>query len=410
MPRILVVGSGTAGTAAVEECARQGADATVIDRLDEPEPPWASWPDLVGLEGQSRTVSSTLDQEPPSASILGTEVVAVREGEVVASNGSHFRADSVVIAAGSRFEPPTAQGIRKLGSFVLDSAARYEEFGSASASADRILICGEGARGLQVAERLSARGARPSLMVSSWQRGRPSPPVFDVVSDAARAKGIGLRPGWVGRVVGLARVEAVIAGGDVLPCDALAFIPRRVPVPIRLAASPGRSGGVLVDRYLRAKVPRVFAAGGCAELDRSLPPGATLVDEPRLSGRAAGANSAGGDISVGLLRTWSLSVFGLRWSRVGPDALTCESLGMDVREVGRRWSGSSACSLVYERGTGRVIGAEVIEPADFTSLSLGSSASGTATLRSLAYGHPGSSDISVVSDTARLGLKSWSRC
>ncbi|MDG6899340.1 MAG: FAD-dependent oxidoreductase [Nitrososphaerota archaeon] len=410
MSRVLVVGGGTAGAAAAEECATQGIDATVIDRLDEPEPPWTSWPDLMGLEGQSRTVSSPLHQARPSASIFGTEVVAVRKGEVVTSNGSRFRADSVVIAAGSSFEPPTAQGIRKHGSFVLDSAARYEEFGSASASADRILICGEGARGLQVAERLSARGARPSLMVSCWQRGGPSSPVLGVVSDAAHARGICLGPGTVSRVVGFARTEAVIARGDVVPCDVLAFIPRRVPVAIRLAAPPGRSGGVLVDRYLRARAPGVFAAGGCAELDGSLPPRATLVDEPRLSGRTAGANSAGGNISIGSVRSWSLSVLGLRWSRTGPDAPTCESLGMDVREVGRRWSGCSACSLVYERGTGRVIGAEVIEPADSPTGGLGSSASGSATLRSLAYAHPGSSDISVVSDTARLGLASWSGC
>ena len=411
MSRVLIVGGGTAGTAAAEECAMQGADAMIIDRLEEPEPPWASWPDFLSSpEGQGRAVSGPVTRVDACASVRGTEIIAVRKGEAVASNGSLFRADSLVLAAGSRFEPPVAQGLRKPGSFVLDSAARYKELGSASASADRILICGEGARGLQVAERLSVRGTKVSLMVSCWQPAKPSPPVLEVISDAARARGISLVTGRVHRVVGLARAEAVIAGGEVVPCGALAFVPRRIPVTVPLAGLLGRSGGVMVDRCLRASVPGVFAAGGCAELDGSLPPGVALDGEARLTGRAAGANSAGANVRISAVRSWCLTVFGLRWSRAGPGATTCGSLGMDLRAIGRRWHEDSACGLVYERNTGRVIGAEVVEPAGSPSAGLGCSASGSATLKSLAYGCTGSSDISAISDTARLGLTSWSGC
>ena len=401
------MGGGTAGTAAAEECAMQGADTTVVDRLEEPEPPWSSWPDLVSSpEGQTRAISGPSPRIDACASFRGTEIVAIRKGEAVASNGSLFRADSLVLAAGSRFEPPVAQGLRKPGSFVLDSATRYKEFGAASASADQILVCGEGARGLQVAERLSVRGMNVSLMVSCWQPAKPSSPVLEVISDAARAREISLGSGNVQRIVGLARAEAAVAGGEVVPCEAFAFIPRRIPVTVPFAALPGRSGGVLVDRCLRAKVPGVFAAGGCAELDGSLPPGVALDGEPRLTGRAAGANSAGANVRISAVRSWCLTVFGLRWSRAGPGATTCGSLGMDLMEIGRRWHEDSACSLVYERNTGRVIGAEVVEPAGSPSAGLGCSASGSATLKSLAYGCTGSSDISVISDTARLGLTS----
>ncbi|MDG6937924.1 MAG: FAD-dependent monooxygenase, partial [Nitrososphaerota archaeon] len=40
--RVLVVGAGTAGVAAAEECSRRGIDVAVIDRLAKPDPPWGS--------------------------------------------------------------------------------------------------------------------------------------------------------------------------------------------------------------------------------------------------------------------------------------------------------------------------------------------------------------------------------
>ncbi len=408
MPGVLVVGCGTAGTAAAEESSRRGLDVTVVDRLDGPGVPWGSWPDLLVSEGRRDTASGPSPRERGFEYVFGTEVVAVRNGEAITSEGSVIRACSVVLAAGLRFGPTAIQGVRKPGSYVLDSPGRYLELGSAVSPADRILLCGEGARGLQVAERLSAMGARPSLVVSSWQPGGPSRPVLEVISDAALERGITVATGRVDRVVGLSRAEAVITGGRVVQCDAFACVPRRVPAPVPLPSPPGRSGGIPVDRLLRTKEPGVFAAGGCAELEGGLPPGSTLGDEPRLSGRAAGANATGAGVSISRFRSWSLSALGLRWSRSGLDAKECRSLGMRVREACARQDGRSACTLVYEEATGRVVGAEAVEPVGSSSGGLGSWVPGSATLKSLAYGGLGSSDISMVSDTARMGLASWS--
>ena len=409
--RVLVVGAGTAGVAAAEECSRRGIDVAVVDRLAKPDPPWGSWPDLLAPPG-TRSAAAALPLPPaePLDSIFETEVVAVRRGEAVTAGGPVLRADSIVLAAGSRFEPAVVQGVRRPGSFVLDSPGRYAELGSAFGSADRVLISGEGARGLQVAERFSTSGAKASLIVSCWQPSEPSPPVLEVVSDAALERGIAVAPGKVDRVAGLTRAEAVLAGGEVFPCDAFAFVPRRVPRAVPLDAPPGRSGGILVDGTLRTRVPGVFAAGGCAELVGCLRPGSTLGAEPSMSGRVAGANSAGASVRIGPVRSWSSRVFGLSWSKTGPGAPACRALGMDVREVGRRWHAHSACTLTYEKKTGRVVGTEVIEPADSPSAALAPWTAGSATLRSLAYGSLGSSDISLISDTARLGLISWSGC
>lgn len=65
----------------------------------------------------------------------------------------------------------------------------------------------------------------------------------------------------------------------------------------------------------------------------------------------------------------------------------------------------SACTIAFERSTGRVLGVEAVETADAVPADVSSVASGSASLRTLAYG--GSSDISLVSETARLGLRTW---
>ena len=408
MPEVLVVGSGTAGMAAAEECSRRGLDVTVVDRLDGAGVPWAYWPDLLVPGVRLETTSCLSARKSGLEPVFDTEVVTVRRGETVTSEGAVIRARSVVLATGSRPGPTAVQGVRKAGSYVLDSPGRYSEFGSAASRADRVLVCGEGTRGFQVAERLSATGSRPSLVVSSWQSEEPSPPVLEVISDAALERGIAVTKGRVDRVFGLSRAEAVTVGGRVVSCDAFAYVPRRVPAPVPLAAPPGRSGGILVDRLLRTREPGVYAVGGCAELEGSLPPLSTLGEEPRLSGRAAGANAAGASVGISRVRCWSLAVLGLRWSRSGPGAKACRSLGMRVREAHGRQGSRAACTLVYEEATGRVIGAEVVEPADSSSGGLCSWVPGSATLKSLAYGGLGSSDISMVSDTARVGLASWS--
>lgn len=405
------MGGGSSGTAAAHECSTRGMGVTVVDRLPVPDPPWRAWPDLLAPPGARGSTSPiTLQPRMQFDSIFETEVVAVRGGEAVTAGRAPLRADSIVLATGSRFEPSDVQGVRRPGSFVLDSAGSYEELGAAACSADRVLVCGEGARGLQVAERIAARGTRASLLVSCWQPGEPSPPVLEVISCAAFERGINVAPGRAERVTGIARVEAVLAGGEVVPCDAFAFIPRRVPRALPIAARSGRSGGTLVDTLLRTSMPGVFAAGGCAELEGSLPSGSTLGTEPGMSGRVAGANAAGASIRIGPTRSWSSCVLGLRWSNAGPGASACRAVGMDVREVGRRWDARSACTLVYERKTGRVVGTEVVEPIDSPSAGLAISAAASANLRSLAYGGLGSSDISLVSETARLGLMSWSGC
>lgn len=73
-----------------------------------------------------------------------------------------------------------------------------------------------------------------------------------------------------------------------------------------------------------------------------------------------------------------------------------------------RWDRTSSCEILFEEGDGRIIAIETAEDAASRAACLYSPSQ--MTLSSLAYGRFGSSDITLVSDTARLALREWQRC
>jgi len=337
--------------------------------------------------------------------VLTAEAKSAGPSFVTLSNDDRIRFDSIIVATGSRYKPVPFSGTRKPGVLVLDGAEKYEELGRACPSMDEAVIVGEGYRGLEVADRLCCFGVKAILMISCWQYEAPAPLVVDVIEDAAREKGIEVQRVSVSRAVGNFRVEAVVAGGSVIPCDTVIVVPPRLPNPVRSLLRLGRTGAVEVDRAMRTCEPSMFAAGGCAELKGSILGSGALTSEPSLSGRIAGSNSTGSAHSIGGARIAQLRVFGLGWSRIGRRAGLPMAFGNQVETVSRRWSPASACVITHERFSEKVVGVESIQPTASSPVGLPPLAAGV-TLEALAYGL-GSSDISQISETARLGFREW---
>jgi thioredoxin reductase len=384
--------------AAAREASARGAEVVVIEKMESLTPPWRSWPGYI--DGSLGGSGPPLDLGSARLS-LGIEISAAKSGVVMSSPGSAFRADSVVLATGRAFVPPRTSGVRKRGSVVLDSPLKYAGLGRELSSAERVAVCGEGLGSLQVADKLSGTH-RIELFVSCWQAGPPGEPAMSVLTEAASEKGVHVSYGHVERVVGVEEVRGVLSCGEVTLCDAFIHAPRRIPNPVSIQSPLGRSGGIGVDGHLRTGVAGVFAAGACAEVLGGMPRGASLEYEPGISGRVAGANSIGGCLSVSRLRTVRLHAFGLNWSRTGPSYSDCRSFGMDVKVAAKRFGDLEGCSIVYERRSSMVASVEVIS---VPSSQMSTAFPDYTTLRSLAY--RGSSDITAVTETARLGMKSW---
>ena len=401
MSRVCVVGGGTAGLEAAREAGRCGATVTLIETSDVSDPPWRVWPELISSPRLPRSASSHLGREF-NGSVIRTGARSAGPGFVTTNDGAKMRFDGVVVATGCGFEPPAIQGLRKKGMHILDRAGEYAELGMSAASSTRVIVYGEGTRGLQVADRLR-RGREVRLIISHWEQGEPSWNIRAAIFRAAGERGLSIGYGAVSRALGAGPLEAAVVDGKVVPCDLLALLPRRLPRAIPMPAQTGRRGGLSVDRYLMTSTAGTFAAGGCAEPPSQYGVDSTLENETGMSGRVAGANAAGRHLAFEGTSPREFRVFGLRWAVAGAGASSLQSspaVGM-VSETLEE----AACTIAYERSTGRVLGVETVGSADSEPSDLSPVASGSASLRTLAYG--GSSDISLVSETARLGLRTW---
>jgi hypothetical protein len=336
-----------------------------------------------------------------SAKNINTEARSAGPGFVVTKGGYREQFDFVVSATGSTFEPSTLPGSRKPGVFVLDSPRTYADLGRARGTMAKAVVAGEGWRGLEVADRLAGPDREVRAFISSWEREGPSPEVLAVIQEAAQDRGVYLLGGRLDGALGTGKLEAVVAGGEVVPCDVLAFVPKRTPRVILTSASLGRAGGLLVDRGMKTTSPSIYAAGGCAELQGTSPP-ATLDCEASLSGRIAGLGCVGGRQRIGPARISEILLFGLRYSRLEMRRSPALLPGVRAQVVSRTWGKASACAIVFERSSRQVLSIETVIAAgsrtEMLSIECG------ASLQALAYGGLGSTDISMVSDTARLGL------
>jgi len=404
LARVCIIGGGTAGEEAAFEADMRGAHVTIVEKRHAPEPPWRSWPELISGSPMREGFLNRCRASSPN--VLNAEACAAGTGYVALSGGDRLRFDSVIIATGARFEAVTLLGLRRAGVFILDGAEKYVELRRVCASLDGAVVVGEGYRGLEVFDRLWSRGVKVRLIISCWQREPPSPLVLEVIEDVARENGAEIQTGDVSRVVGNGGVEAAVVNGSVVPCDAVVVTPPRAPNPARAAVKLSQAGAVEVDWGMRTSAPSLLAAGGCAELKGCAWGSGALNSEPCLSGRVAGSNCVGSGHAIGSTRVEEVRVLGLHWSRIGGRAAR-GAFDNQEETVSRRWGSECACSITHQRLSERVLRVECIQPS-------GSSPAGLpplgadVTLEALAFGL-GLSDISPISDTARLGLREWQK-
>lgn len=397
MTKVCVVGGGTAGLQAAAEASRLGSEVVVVEKDEVPDLPWRDLPCLIHPYGDRSPPDAPAC--PASVSVLASEARSC-EARLVATSSGDVRCDSMVLATGSTFEAPTFRGSRKPGVYLLDSQRSYGDLGRDSGALGRVVIAGEGRRALEVADRLTGGGRSIRVVISHWRAGSPSPPVLDAISEAAEERSVSISLGPFTDAVGAGRVEAAVAGGEVIPCDSVVFVPRRLPRVPATTAHLGRTGAVLVGRNLAAGPQGMFAAGGCAEVEGAVP-SSTLAGEPLSSGRVAGANCLGEGVSLGSAWSTESLLFGLRWVVVKSRQAGAQR-PWDRTAVMRAEKGA-ACGIVFDRRSGRVREIELVTAVSSRMVG-GVPSSQDLSLKALAYGGAGSSDISLISETARLGL------
>ncbi len=405
MVRVCVVGGGQAGVSAAFEAATSGARVTLLERS----------PRLRGEHSsQSEFVKVCAYGKMESVQSLGVElkleepVVKVGASCTVRTSRATTAYDAIVLATGSRLSFKPFPGIRKPGVISLDRPDALDPLKDRYPAARSVVVSGSGLSALKVADKLSGEGRRVALLTrGGGADDLLSPEAASLLRSAAAEAGVSFVNSEVDRALGLEAVEAVLAGGRVLPCDLLVIVPEMVPFVPPVEADMHHSGAVIVDSFLQSSYAGIFAAGECAYLSKSGILGGALVGSTtRASGRAAGANASGRKVSFSPVRAFESEIFGLRLSCVGPSQLEVRRKSLDAG-ITQASSSQGLCSIVFDRRDSRILGAQIVgKPGGQVLDFLTQAVSQGVSLIGMAYQElSDSTDISLVSETAREGLR-----
>lgn len=393
---IVVVGGNAAGLAAASRAKRSDPTARVIVFEAGPTPSVSncnfSYVLSGKLDGPSRVVAHPpgyftargleLELESPVVEVRSTE----RRLRVEPRGGAAYEAayDRLVYCAGALARRLEVPGRDEGGVHALHS---YTDFTALHADLDgrdpeRMIVVGGGFKALSVGAALSRRFAVSLVCVEPRPLPGLAPELWAVLEEHLAGLGVDVHAGRnpagylhdrSGRLVGLEADGATIPGGFAL--ELIGVLPNTAPLGAAFELDR-RSGAVVVDTRQATSLDGVYAAGDCAVAHHALLPGRHHLPNGALAnraGRVAGANAAGGSRrSAPALGTRATELYGLELSRTGLGLEEARAAGYDARRVYVKVLNHATfhlprthlhCSAVFEEGSGRLLGVQLVGPS-----------------------------------------------
>jgi len=291
--------------------------------------------------------------------------------------------DALVIATGASPVRLPIPGSELPGIFVLRTLAHADAIRDflKNEPVANAAVLGAGYVGLEMVEALHSRGIAVTVL-EALPHVLPShdADMSELVEQELLAKGVivskatkveGFESGADGR-----RIGYVLAGGRRLPTD-MVVMAVGVRPETALASSAGielgRTGAIKVDGRQATSETSVLAAGDCSEATHIVtarPTWIPLGTTANKQGRVAGENAVGGNARfAGVAGTNVTKVFDLEVAQTGLSSEGARKEGLDPDSVritdlsrSRAYPGALPITvkLIFERGGGRVLGAQII--------------------------------------------------
>lgn len=395
-PRLVVIGGDAAGMSAASQARRLlGPDRLDIVALERGD--WVSYsacgiPYFVG--GLVATVDELISRTPAEFRSrqhidvrMRTEAVEIdldrtqvriRRGETEEWLGF----DQLMVATGAvplRPDVPHLDAPGVYGVATMDDATEIRA--AVGSSSRRAVVLGGGYIGLEMAEMLLERGLEVTIVLADpLPMGSLDEDMGELVCAAMTRMGIVVRtcePVTGVDVDADGRATAVLTDDGEYPAD-LVVLGLGVRPNAGLGADAGLhvgdSGGLRVDDHQRsASHDGVWAAGDCTETYHRVTRAQvsmTLGTHANKQGRIAGTNIGGGDARfAGVLGTAVTKVGDCEIGRTGLSTREVEAAGL-AAETTKVESSTRAgyypgaeditTKLLHERGTGRLLGAQVV--------------------------------------------------
>ncbi|MBN2040477.1 MAG: FAD-dependent oxidoreductase [Spirochaetes bacterium] len=405
--KILVIGGSAAGPKAAARARRmdENAEVTILQKAPDLSMASCGYPYYVGgffddrnmllctPTGVVRDPKYYLNAKKINA-VTNTEVTSINRKEKTVSavniksgKEEKFEYDKLILATGAVPKMPPIPGTDLEGITTLQSmedADFLKKIGQ-DKQITKAVIIGGGLIGIETCEALHLAGISitviemlPQLLTFlDWELAK-------LVENHVRSKaanvitdnGIAEFFGENGRLKGVK-----LANGTELYCE-LAVVAIGVSPNSKLAKEAGletgRTGGIIVDKYMQTSDPDIYAAGDCIEIP-SLITGknvhAPYGDLANLQGRVAGENAASDNIAEfpGTIQTGICKIFDYAAGSTGLSEKAAKTAGFsDIETVinaspdkpGFMTGKLLVTKLVVEKKTGKILGAQCVGPGD----------------------------------------------
>ena len=387
--RAVIIGGDAAGMSAATRIkgARPDAEVIVLERTRFTSYSACGIPFVVGGR-VAGGVEALVARSPQEHRRRGLDVrtnheamaidLAAGEVEVLDQHAGAVRRvgyDELMIATGGAPVRPDLPGIDlPLVHGVQNLVDAQELLSLAAEGCRRIVIVGGGYIGLEMAEAYVERGCTATVI----EKGAQPLAVVDAdfgarVAEAMQSHGIDVRCGT--SVEGF-EPDAVVTGDGPIDADLVILgigVRPRSELAVAAGIEVGVDDAVRVDERQATSTPHVWAAGDCAEttnLVTGQPGHIALGTYANRHGRVAGINMAGGDArspavlgtAITKLCALEIGLTGLRVEPARAAGLDAFETTVDTTTVAGYLPHAAAMTIrmVAERGTGRVLGAQII--------------------------------------------------
>jgi NADPH-dependent 2,4-dienoyl-CoA reductase/sulfur reductase-like enzyme len=393
--RLIVIGGDAAGMSAASQARRSRSDLEIVAFERGPHTSYSacSIPYYVGgyVDEAQRLVvrkpETFRERYQIDAHVLHevTEIDLAGRRVRVHKTGEHDSwwesFDQLLVATGALPVTPDVPGAGADGIFgvsTLQSGIRVRQAVDERRPASAVVV-GGGYIGLEMAEALQDRGVEVAILEKMPQvMNTLDADMAARVVDALRAAGIDvyLEETLVGFEAQEGRLVGVVTDRRTLPAD-IAILGMGVRPNAGLAAEAGLPlgvrGSIVVNERMQTPVDGVWAAGDCVQsfhLVSRRPTYIALATVANKQGRVAGVNIGGGYVAFpGVLGTAMTKFRDLEIGRTGLQEREIAALGWECETAAIEdhthspilpGSGRIAVKLLAERGSGRLLGGQIV--------------------------------------------------
>jgi NADPH-dependent 2,4-dienoyl-CoA reductase/sulfur reductase-like enzyme/rhodanese-related sulfurtransferase len=311
-----------------------------------------------------------------------TKTVRIRDHQAGTEYTESY--DKLILAPGAAPLLPDVPGVRAPGVHTLRNIEDMDRILSQLPSVQKVAVVGAGFIGLEVAEQLKERGLSVTLIERG---GQVLPPLDAEMAEPLRREllrhGVELISGTGftairetnGKASGVILEDGRVVAADLIVLGLGVRPYNQLAVNAGLAVGP--TGGILTDEYQRTADLDIYAVGDAAEYrlgTKGLRGRVPLAGIANRTGRLVGEHAAT-DQSATAPAAWGtaiIKVFGLGAGIAGDSLKSALKRGIHARAVhitANHHAGyypgakSFTLKLVYEAGTGRILGAQAVGAA-----------------------------------------------